>query len=539
MHVTVCEPLPGETLRVREGGRRFSVVLGDLVAEQGGYGLVYKGECRRRGGEPFPVAVKFLRPETDCEDEIWSKRVCRFKQESRLLRWFCLEYAKRGKSEWWLPSLPPFPVFYGKGIHDDLPFYVMEWLRPVNLWSDLTTNDRRLTYMREVCYSVIELHCSGYVHYDLKPGNIMTRKGADGNAEYVLVDFGSLHKAEKGQRTNGGRDKSISLLSDGRRVYPHTPGYADPLDDLHTVNADIYAIGQIIRDLFPETMPPGWAFVSNKCMSRNMDYRYTSVSDILDDLEHIKPTEYDFAALDDINIWRAQKKVAEERPFKMSWDELMKELASQREFMRVDDDYPSDGLFIDFGKFTHRNIWITTPVHLPQLKSALLVIRGNGRISLDMDGTGISGKDLEHQPAGPVYPLVILLDGATLENRTKLDNEDAWLMYMVGRYCMLRFSSRPDSEVADDPRYILKGRAGYSFVTNGSKQGGGSLWNVLESGRKKLFVQQGWDDLTVTTFLKRLRKSRRHDAQGAVQDWLEMNARNVLMRNLGRYDLDP
>ena len=173
-------------------------------------------------------------------------------------------------------------------------------------------------------------------------------------------------------------------------------------------------------------------------------------------------------------------------------------------------------------------------------ESGLLVIRGNGRISIDLDGTASSDEDALSiaEDSGwdePIYPFVILLDGATLDNRTLLDNEEAQLMYIVGRYCLLNFSSRDVAAPADDPRFILKGRAGYSFVRNGKPSWQKGLYGILKDGNKHLFAQQKWDDLDVLSLLKTLRKIRRSSAPGNVQDWLENNVRSVLMRNLGRY----
>ncbi len=175
--------------------------------------------------------------------------------------------------------------------------------------------------------------------------------------------------------------------------------------------------------------------------------------------------------------------------------------------------------------------------------SGLLVIRGNGRISIELDGTAQSDRDdLDHEEqlalwGEPVYPFVILLDGASLDNRTKLDNEEALLMYMVGRYCLLNFSSRSEKEPADDPRFILTGRAGYSFVRNGRQGWKKGLYGILNEGRRALFAQQKWDQLNLNAFLGTMRRIRRWRSQGDVQDWLENNVRNVLMRNLGRYDV--
>ena len=512
------------------------VFLDFEVCGEGGFGEVYRGhfDC-----SPTPVAVKFMRNpdvtgyQKQVAKEIAHKSVLRFEQEIALLVKLNDEVAGN-----------PFVNCQGHGKWNGHPFYVMEWLEPVNLLT-LETDDQRYKYAYDLCFAVLSLHEAGYVHYDIKPSNIMMREGIHGRKEYVLIDFGSVHAIETDDDEEKCSGNSVSMLSDGRRVYPHTPGYADPLEDRHTINADIYAIGQVFRDMFPEDVPAAWSRIIDKCISRSRDYRYTNVEEILYDLGRLKKTMYAFAASEDMRIWRAQKALMDVEQVEMSWWDFRLMLGAQRG-LTLDKDYPDppgefspvSELLIDFGKLKKRNIRITDPMHMTE--SGLLVIRGNGRISIDLDGTASSDEDALSiaEDSGwdePIYPFVILLDGATLDNRTLLDNEEAQLMYIVGRYCLLNFSSRDVAAPADDPRFILKGRAGYSFVRNGKPSWQKGLYGILKDGNKHLFAQQKWDDLDVLSLLKTLRKIRRSSAPGNVQDWLENNVRSVLMRNLGRY----
>ena len=231
----------------------------------------------------------------------------------------------------------------------------------------------------------------------------------------------------------------------------------------------------------------------------------------------------------------------------MSWSELRWKLAfgGSSPYERADSatlcskTTPISEMFIDFGKLEKRNILVRDKIHMTE--SAILVVRGNGRISVDLDGLGGSDGDnfSRSEEIGwnePIYPFVILLDGASLDNRTTLGNESAQIMYMVGRYCLLNFSKREASLNAEDPQFILTGRAGYSFVRNGSQNWEKGLYGILREGTTRLFAQQKWDELDIPALLKALRWIRRSDAQGDVQKWLENNISNILMRNLGRYD---
>ena len=528
--------ISGQKINVEGHG---DVTIGGIIrdGDRGGYGIVFEGELAREGRE-VAVAVKFLRVETSGSGytkEMLQKDRDRFSHEIDLLRTFNENHQSSWKGERNAP-MPSLPLFYGSGELGDAPFYVMERLSPVNLLK-LDTNDKRYAYVRDVCFAVNELHHAGYVHYDIKPSNIMMRSRDNGQVEYILVDFGSVHKVETSVRSQCG-EKSLSMLLDGRRTYPHTPGYADPLETLHTVNADIYAIGQVIRDTFPESVDPEWAGIIDKCTSRNREYRYKDVEAVINDLENLKKHQYALGTAEDMKIWLAQKSVAEETATEMTWGDLRMKMAFQP--LQVEDESypqapaafsPASELLIDFGRIGCRNIRITDPIHMSH--NALLVIRGNGRISIDIDGDCVDDDFNEEALLWdePVYPFVILLDGANLENRTKLGNEDAGLMYVVGKYCLLNFSERNASEQPYDPRYILTGRAGYSFIRNGQK----SLYGTLLEGRRRLFAQQKWDKLDLRGLLDVMRRVRLQPDD--VQDWLEENVETVLMRNLGRYDM--
>lgn len=521
-------------------GKSFSakgigrITLENLVGNQGAFSEVWKGVRKTDYGE-HPVAVKFLSLSNYGNEELFKKDKARFKREVETLQYFC--------------SLrkPSFPSFCKCGTHKGLPYYVMEWLEPVNLES-LDADDKRFKYIDDVCSGLKIIHDAGYVHYDIKPANIMVRSDVDGGwSEYVLVDFGSAHKVETVESPQSRHDRTVSMLSNGKRVYPCTPGYADPLEDRHTVNADIYALGQVIRDTFLEEVPPAWSRIIDRCTSRNRAYRYQNVDSILADLGNLKGSAYTFAVSDDMHIWSAQKRVVEEEPTEMSWSELRWKLAfgGSSPYERADSatfcskSTPISEIFIDFGKLEKRNILVRDKIHMTE--SAILVVRGNGRISVDLDGLGGSDGDnfSRSEEIGwnePIYPFVILLDGASLDNRTTLGNESAQIMYMVGRYCLLNFSKREASLNAEDPQFILTGRAGYSFVRNGLQNWEKGLYGILREGTTRLFAQQKWDELDIPALLKALRQIRRSDAQGDVQKWLENNISNILMRNLGRYN---
>ena len=130
-------------------------------AGQGGFGTVYRVS---REGDGKIFAVKFMqepdvsgyRPKLAYECQSKVRRI--FEEEC----WF-LE--KLGYLESKRRPLP-FPRFYGKGELHDTPFYVMEWLEPVDLAAH-NNYVKRIGYLSQVCHAVDILHREGYVLYDI------------------------------------------------------------------------------------------------------------------------------------------------------------------------------------------------------------------------------------------------------------------------------------------------------------------------------------------------------------------------------------
>ena len=129
--------------------------LDEMDKAEGGYGVVYKGHYEDPSmpdeDPSAPVAVKFMQDaETDGESERLAKEILR-KWEER----FDNEISRLNEMNHKVLSagLPPFPDYYGRGSWEGRPFYVMEWLSPVNLL-ELDTDDQRYKYAYDVCYAV-------------------------------------------------------------------------------------------------------------------------------------------------------------------------------------------------------------------------------------------------------------------------------------------------------------------------------------------------------------------------------------------------
>ena len=253
--------------------RRY--VIEDCVGA-GGFGEVYK--VRLTGAVAGIRIVKFLRDMNDfvhgetprAAQEISDKLWKMFGREWKSLKKMSAAYPNR------------FPAFYGSGYWNARPFYLMEYLDPIKAedLQLLQTDAQRMKFIDHLCQAVAALHANGLVHYDIKPANILLRAKT---GEYVLGDFGSVHKEERHNPTGIQMRQSLttlSLLSDGRRITPRTIGYCDPIDSFHTKHADIYAIGQVMRDMFGDDVPALWARIILKCINRNFGLRYDSVDQV-------------------------------------------------------------------------------------------------------------------------------------------------------------------------------------------------------------------------------------------------------------------
>ena len=271
-----------------DDGAEYVIVPGGR-AYAGGYGKVYRAAAI--GGGRKTYAVKFMLSRNDGSlprskmKAALEGNIKRFENEIEHLRLMNKAAADVEAAE--DDFIFPFPRYYGRGMSRGLPFYVMEWLDPIN-YLEIDTDVERVAFVRALCDAVRLLHRNGFVHYDIKPSNIMRRprSGTPLNWEYVLSDFGSIHKIEASVEERClNAPNSVSCLPNGERyVVPNTPGYADPLEDLHTINGDIYAVGQVIRDLFAADVPPHWSPIIFRCISRNRDYRYSNMLQIKEDV---------------------------------------------------------------------------------------------------------------------------------------------------------------------------------------------------------------------------------------------------------------
>ena len=215
-------------------GTRFEEYRLDAVLGAGGFGITYRAYDANLN---VYVAIKEYLPgefatrteastvvpksSTDAQDYQWG--LSRFLDEARTLARFNHPHLNRVHR-----------FFEANGT----AYMVLEYIEGETLAARLgreprLPEDALLRLLEEVLSGLAVIHEAGYVHRDIKPGNLMLR-AEDGSA--VVLDFGAARQAV------GQRSKSITSIL--------TPGYA-PIEQYDSKAedvgpwSDIYALGMV------------------------------------------------------------------------------------------------------------------------------------------------------------------------------------------------------------------------------------------------------------------------------------------------------
>ena len=169
---------------------------------------------------------------------------------------------------------PAFPHFFAFGELDGTPYLVIELLESY----PLPGSDKDVAkYLIRVCEGVACLHGLGLVHRDIKPQNVLRRKGSD---QPVLIDLGlakdiTLPPAHVGV--------SLSIVN-GRAVGVGTPKYAAPEQFAGgeiSPAADIHALGMLANECFQGKPPRCWGRIIRRSTSSIPNQRYATIVDFV------------------------------------------------------------------------------------------------------------------------------------------------------------------------------------------------------------------------------------------------------------------
>ena len=169
---------------------------------------------------------------------------------------------------------PAFPHFFAFGELDGTPYLVIELLESY----PLPGSDKDVAkYLNRVCEGVACLHGLGLVHRDIKPQNVLRRKGSD---QPVLIDLGlakdiTLPPAHEGV--------SLSIVN-GRAVGVGTPRYAAPEQFAGgeiSPAADIHALGMLANECFQGKPPRCWGRIIRRSTSSIPNQRYATIVDFV------------------------------------------------------------------------------------------------------------------------------------------------------------------------------------------------------------------------------------------------------------------
>jgi serine/threonine protein kinase/Tol biopolymer transport system component len=284
-------------IRLRPGDRLGPYEIVDAIGA-GGMGEVYKARDTRLGRT---VAIKLLRSEFSSDPDF----EFRFEREARVISQL---------------NHPHICTLHDVGHHNGMNFLVMEYVEGETIAQRLTRGalrvDQALRYASEIADALDRAHRQGFVHRDLKPGNIMlTRSGAK------LLDFG-IAKFRSGQHPGSGDPPMDTLTGPGAIV--GTVQYMAP-EQLQgkevDSRTDIFAFGAVLyelltgrktfegesqaaviaailerepsaRDLQP-AVPKALEWTIRTCLAKDPDERWQSAADIRHELRAIasRPVE--------------------------------------------------------------------------------------------------------------------------------------------------------------------------------------------------------------------------------------------------------
>ena len=240
----------------------------------------------------------------------------------------------------------------------------------------------------------------------------------------VLIDFGSAHPVDYDHSAFGAAPEWAEVTR--RDVRAYTPGYAAGEDEF-TVQKDIFALGQVIRDSFDKNVDYQWTEIINTCISRRSKFRYESLDKLRKDIENVDKRRRRL-------YWDLRKeRISEQREVERSLKKAKKKDVEWHEILKVErsSDRKSRILSVKFPSEDRVHYVATEKLSLDA--NTILKISGKGILSADI--------------TGPASSVVVLRNYATLHNtNAELPPENDLTYVLVGPGAYLNFPNLKTSD---------------------------------------------------------------------------------------------
>lgn len=157
----------------------------------------------------------------------------------------CSRFLKEGKIVAQMSSHPGIVTVFDIGCHDKWYYMAMEYIPGESLKQRIeqgTSAEQPLKVVREIALALMHAHDLGFVHRDVKPGNILFRE----NGAAVLTDFGIAKAVQS----------DTDLTHVGFTV--GSPAYMSPeqtMGGFVDARSDLYALGVVFYEMLTGRKP--------------------------------------------------------------------------------------------------------------------------------------------------------------------------------------------------------------------------------------------------------------------------------------------
>lgn len=295
------------------------------------------------------------------------------------------------------------------------PFFVMENLQRLEWSSDRSDEqglpdsaERRILFFKQLIESIGAVHAAGFVHCDIKPENIMQRPDTH---RPILIDFGSAHLIESDEVFPRATNRHWVELTRKYGQMALTPGYYAP-EDAFTIQKDIFAVGQVIRDSFGKSVPFEWMEIIGRCISRNLRFRYDSLAELAKDISFVDRRRRK-------RYWEMRtEKIAEQREVEHSLADASQVVVPRDRVLHLDERLSNAErtvFKVVFPANERLHYVVNEPICLRE--NTILIISGKGMLDADI--------------SGPDSSVVVLRDYAVLHNNSDVLPPENELMYVI------------------------------------------------------------------------------------------------------------